>query len=55
MRFYFCDKYIYIDGNKKEVERDMYVALMYFRWGFMIRIGMKSEKTILRISSSISP
>ena len=52
MRFYFCGKYIYSDGDEKEVERDMYEALPYLV--FMIKMGMKSEKTILRISSDIS-
>ena len=32
MKFYFCGKYVYTDGDEKEVERDMYVALPYF-WG----------------------
>ena len=54
MGFYFCGKYIYTDGDEKEVERDMYAALPYFR-GFMIKMGMKSGKTILRISLGISP
>ena len=31
MGFYFCGKYIYTDGDKKEVERDMYAALPYFQ------------------------
>jgi len=31
MRFYFYDKYIYSDGDEKEVERDMYATLSYFR------------------------
>ena len=31
MGFYFCDKYIYTDGDEKEVERDMYATLSYFR------------------------
>jgi len=31
MNFYFCGKYIYTDGDEKEVERDMYAALSYFR------------------------
>ena len=30
MRFYFCGKYIYTDGDE-EVERDMYVAIPYFQ------------------------
>ena len=40
MRFYFCGKYIYTDGNEKEVERDMYAALSYFR-GFYNQNGYK--------------
>ena len=31
MRFCFCGKYIYTDGDEKEIERDMYAALSYFR------------------------
>ena len=31
MEFYFCGKYIYTDSDEKEVERDMYAALLYFR------------------------
>ena len=31
MGFYFCGKYIYTDGDEKEVEWDMYVALPYFQ------------------------
>ena len=31
MRFYFCGKYIYTDGDEKEVEKDMYATLSYFR------------------------
>ena len=30
MSFYFCCKYIYINGDEK-VKQDMYVALPYFR------------------------
>ena len=51
MGFYFCGKYIYTDGDEEEVERGMYVA---FFGVFMIRMGMKSGKTILKISSDIS-
>jgi len=51
MGFYFCGKYIYTDGDEEEVERGMYVA---FFGVFMIRMGMKSEKIILKISSDIS-
>ena len=53
MEFYFCCKYIYVDGDE-EVERDLYAALSYFQ-GFDVRMGMKSEKIILRISSGMSP
>ena len=52
MGFYFCGKYIYTDGDEKEVE--MYAALPFFQ-NFYVMMGMKSEKTILRISSGISP
>jgi len=38
MRFYFCDKYIYTDGDEKEIERDMYAALSYF-WSFYHQHG----------------
>ena len=38
MGFYFCGKYIYTDGDEKEVERDMYAALPYFR-GFYDQDG----------------
>ena len=31
MGFYFCGKYIYTGGDEKEVERDMYAILSYFR------------------------
>jgi len=31
MDFYFCVKYIYTGGDEKEMERDMYAALSYFR------------------------
>ena len=53
MRFYFCEKYIYTDGDEKEVERDMHAALLYFR-DFYDQDDMKSEKIILRIFSGIS-
>jgi len=29
--FYFCGRYIYTGGDDKEVKRDMYAALSYFR------------------------
>ena len=54
MGFYFCDKYIYTDGDEKEVKRDMYAALPYFGI-LMIRMSMKSEKIILRIFLGITP
>ena len=31
MGFHFCGKCIYIDGDEKEIERDMYAAFPYFR------------------------
>jgi len=31
MSFYFCGRYIYTDGDDKEVERDMYAAIPYIR------------------------
>ena len=31
MGFYFCDKYIYSDGDEKEVERNMYATLSYLQ------------------------
>ena len=31
MGFYFCGKYIYTDGDAKEIERYMYSSLLYFR------------------------
>ena len=31
MGFYFCGRYIYIDGDEKEVERGMYAAISCFR------------------------
>ena len=31
MGFHICGKYIYIDDDENEVERDMYAALSYFR------------------------
>ena len=45
MGFYFCSRYIYIDGDPKEVERDMYVAISYFRV-LMIVTNMRSEKNL---------
>ena len=54
MEIYFCGKYIYIDGDEKEVERDMYASLPYFQ-GLMIMMDMKREKTKLKISSHIYP
>jgi len=42
MRFYFCGKYIYTDDDDKELERNMYATLPYFRV-LMIRMSMKSE------------
>ena len=30
MKFYFCGKYIYIDGDENKIERDMY-AVPYFQ------------------------
>jgi len=32
--FYFCEKYIYANGDEKEIKRDMYAALSYF-WSFV--------------------
>jgi len=31
MRFYICGYYIYTDGDEKDVERNMYAALLYFQ------------------------
>ena len=31
MSFYFYGKYIYTEGDEKEVEWDMYVTIPYFR------------------------
>jgi len=31
MEFYFCGKYINTEGDEKQVERDMYAVLSYFR------------------------
>ena len=54
MKFYFCGKYIYTNGDKKKVERDMYATLPYFPV-LMILTNTKSEKTNLKISSKILP
>ena len=29
--FYFCGRYIYTDGDDKEIEQDMYAAISYFQ------------------------
>ena len=50
MGFYFCGRYIYIDGDGKEVELDMNVTIPCFGV-FMIVIGMRSG--ILKLSSVI--
>jgi len=52
MGFYFCGRYIHTDGDKKEVEQDMYVGLLYF-WGSYDHYGYESGKTILKLSSVI--
>jgi len=43
---------IYIDGDNKKVERDMYVAISYFQV-LMIVMNMRSMKTILKNASVI--
>jgi len=45
MRFYFCDKYIYTDGDE-EVERDMYAGFSYF-WSFNDQDGYEKWKNQL--------
>ena len=52
MKFYFCDKYIYIDGDENKVERDMYVLSHIFRI-LIIILGIRSKKVILKLSSVI--
>jgi len=31
MKFYYCGKYAYTDGDEKEVESNMYATFPYFR------------------------
>lgn len=38
MGFYFCGRYIYTDGNPKQVEHDMYEGVLNFH-GFDDRCG----------------
>ena len=38
MAFYFCGRYINIDGDEKEVERDMFTIVMHF-WSSSDRYG----------------
>jgi len=38
MGFYFCDRYINTNADDKEVERDMYAAILYF-WDSNDHIG----------------
>jgi len=53
MGFYFYSKYIYTDGDGKEVEGTC-MQLSRIFGVLMIRMGMKSEKINLKISSDIS-
>ena len=53
MGFYFCGKHIYIDGDEKELERDMYVALPYFL-NFNDHDGYEYWKSQLEFFSDIS-
>jgi len=49
MGFYFYGWYIYIEGDEKEVERDMYVAIPCFGV-LMIVMGIRNGKAILKLS-----
>jgi len=49
MGIYFCDIYINTDTDEKEVERDMYAAILYFQ-GSNDHIGIRSRKMILKNS-----
>jgi len=57
MGFNFYGRYIYTDGDEKEVERNMYAAISCFRV-LMIVMDMRNGKIILKnflvISSLIS-
>ena len=46
MNFYFCGKYIYTGGDKKEVKRDMYATLSYFQ-GYNDHIGYEEWESNL--------
>jgi len=48
MSFYICGKYIYTDGDEKEVERDIYAALSYFR-GSNDHIGYEEWESSLKV------
>ena len=54
MRFYFYSKYVYTDGDEKEVERDMHAAFRYFR-GSNDHDEYEKWEIILSIYSDISP
>jgi len=41
MGFYFCDRYINIDADDKDVERNMYAAILNF-WGSNDHIGYEN-------------
>ena len=49
MGFYFCGRYINTDADDKNVERDMYAVIPYFRVSEII-LGMRCGKMILKDS-----
>ena len=49
MAFYFCERYINIDADEKEVERDMFTIV----FGVLVIVMDMSGKIILKISSVI--
>jgi len=50
MSFYFCGRYIHIEGDPKQVENDMYDDVSIF-WVFMTFMVTKPGKAILKLSS----
>jgi len=46
--FYFCGRYIHTDGDEKDVERDIYAALLYF-WGSDDRDGYEKWESNLEV------
>ena len=48
MGFYSCDRYVYIDGDDSEVERNIYTAILFF-WGYYDRHGYEPSQRFLQL------